>query len=426
MATTGLSSSAEIPETRSETEGLDLVIGLPARGSGVVADGVIGAVRASLEPHGAALRWRLIVAHPAAGEAGRETAREGSSDLIEVPYAEQPSDSLNVAYHGLAGRARATHAIFAEARARNARACVIIDPRAPVSMAGIENLVQPLLRDAVDVVAPMYHRHPYSGAIVHGVVYPLFRAIYGARLRYPIGADIGCSARFLESVLPDPIWDTDAAQIGIDVWMSATAVLGGFRVGQAQLGDRLEERAGLDLPTIVAQVLGFCFSDMERRAALWQRIRGSRELPVFGGTRPVPPAPDVDVAALAESFRLASRELQDVWTQVLPPLAVLQWRRLSAAPLDGFRVDDALWARTIYDFAMGHRLRVITRDHLLRSLTPLYLAWLVSFVRDTANLPPPEAEARIERLCHTFESEKPYLVSQWRWPERFKPVKQRR
>ncbi|MGH9371982.1 MAG: hypothetical protein ACRD15_10680, partial [Vicinamibacterales bacterium] len=80
----------------------------------------------------------------------------------------------------------------------------------------------------------------------------------------------------------------------------------------------------------------------------------------------------------------------------------------------------------VYDFALGHRLRVITRDHLLRSLTPLYLGWLASFVLEVRFAPPDEAHARIERLCLAFEAEKPYLISQWRWPERFRPVKLRR
>jgi hypothetical protein len=69
---------------------------------------------------------------------------------------------------------------------------------------------------------------------------------------------------------------------------------------------------------------------------------------------------------------------------------------------------------------------VIARDHLLRSLVPLYLAWLASFVREVRGAPPEEAERRLEQLCLAFEGEKPYLISQWRWPERFKPLKFRR
>ena len=70
-------------------------------------------------------------------------------------------------------------------------------------------------------------------------------------------------------------------------------------------------------------------------------------------------------------------------------------------------MDDRLWARTIYDFALGHRLRVITRDHRLRSLTPLYLGWLTSFVLAGRALPENAIEARLERTGHTFEDEKP-------------------
>jgi hypothetical protein len=30
-------------------------------------------------------------------------------------------------------------------------------------------------------------------------------------------------------------------------------------------------------------------------------------------------------------------------------------------------------------------------------------------------------EDRLEQLCLQFEAEKPYLISRWRWPDRFNP-----
>lgn len=398
------------------------MIGVPI-GAGDAAMPAVAAVQSALAPITGALRWRLVVASARTGEAD-EPLIATAAEVVHRHYAQQPSDALQVPYHGLAGRGRALQAILEEAHAAQARACVILDPR-HAGTTRVDELIRPLLEDTADVVTPIYTRHPYSGAVVHGLVYPLFRSVYGARLRYPIGSDVGLSRAFIDAVVTDPIWQTDAAQIGIDLWLAATAVSAGFRLGQGYVGERVEERPDLDLGTILAQVVGFCFQDMERRAASWQRVRTSKPVPVVG-QRPATPDPiDIDVATLADTFRLASRELQDVWAEVLPPLAVLQWRRLATTPLDAFRVDDALWARTIYDFAMGHRLRVMARDHLLGSLAPLYLAWLASFVRETRHLPPDEAEAGIERLCLAFEAEKPYLVSQWRWPERFKPVKRR-
>jgi glucosylglycerate synthase len=428
MTTTGSSSSQGTPEgTRAAT---DIVVGLTAHGlAGTDPRAIVHALGASQARHGPSLRWRIVVAEPGSDSGAVERMREvmaADGDLAAVRYALQPSDSLEVPYHGLAGRARAVHAILEDAQAQQARGCVLLDPRSVVPAVALEHLVQPLIADAADYVAPAYSRHPFTGALVHGVIYPTFRALYGVRLHYPLAADFACSRRLIEAMLADPMWQTDSGQLGIDLWMAATAVSSGFRVGEAHLGRRLDERAGLDLGTTVSQVVGFLFTDMERRAAVWQRIRGSRALPQFGTASPSPDSPEVDAAPLADSFRLGTRELQDVWAEVLPPLSLLQWRRLARAPLDAFRVEDALWARTVYDFAMGHRLRVIARDHLLRALTPLYLGWLASFVVEMRRARPPQAEARLERLCLAFEAEKPYLISQWRWPERFRPVKLRR
>jgi hypothetical protein len=414
--------------TEPARAGADVIVGLPTDGRTGAAEAVRELV-ASLTRQASPVRWGIVVAHPASddGTIAALVASAGHDGIVgEVKYGLQPGDALNIPYHGLIGRARALHAILQEAQAREARACVIVDPRSTRAPGGLDRFLEPLRQDTADFVSPAYRRHPFSGALVHGLVYPVFRSLFGVRLRWPIGPDFGCSRQLIESVVDEPIWQTESGQIGIDLSLAAMAVTGGFRVAQAPVERSVEERPSLDLGTTVSQVVGALFTEMERRAATWQRIRGSRPLPLVGESGPVPDPPDVDVSALVESFRLASRELEEVWAEVLPPLAMLQWRRLAGVPLETFRVDPALWARTVYDFAMGHRMRVIARDHLLRSLTPLYLAWLASFILEVRHLAPDEAEGRIERLAVVFETEKPYLVSQWRWPERFKPVKLRR
>ncbi len=272
----------------------------------------------------------------------------------------------------------------------------------------------------------MYDPHPATAGLLRGLLAPVFRALYGVRLTSPLASEFACSRRLIEAVLHDPFWQTDASQRGIDLWLPIAAATGGLQLAEAHIGMRTgDERPAMDVEAIVAQIVGVLFTDMERRVQVWQRVRGSRAVPRIGQPRD-PQAPLVDAAPLIESFRLGYGALQDVWAEVLPPGAILQWRRLAVQPSEGFRVDDALWARTIYDFAMGHRLRVINRDHLLRSLTPMYLAWLASFILQVRHVDATEAEARIEGLSLAFETEKPYLISQWRWPERFRPVKLRR
>jgi hypothetical protein len=408
---------------------VDLVVGLateaPAgREAGRLVQDVAASLRA--EP---GLRWRVVLASTGEADKGLERLRAAIGDAGEVAgvtYGLQPSDALDVPYHGMPGRARALHALLQDAQERGARACVVIDPRGAAPGVRLGHLARPLLDDTADYVAPVYSRHPVTGALVHGLLYPMFRALYGARLRYPLGTDAGCSRRLIDAVVADPIWGSGPGQVGVDLWLSSTAASSGLRVAQASVGPPPEERAGLDLGSTVSQLVGYFFADMEKRVTYWQRVRGSRATAQTGEALPAPAPPAIDVAAVADSFRLGSRELQDVWAEVLPPAAILQWRRLAAAALADFRVDDGLWARTVYDFAVGHRQRVIARDHLLRALTPLYLGWLASFILQVQHAPEPEGNARIEQLCLAFEAEKPYRISQWRWPERFKPVKMRR
>jgi hypothetical protein len=128
----------------------------------------------------------------------------------------------------------------------------------------------------------------------------------------------------------------------------------------------------------------------------------------------------VNVTELVESFRLGYQALRDIWAWILPPKVILYLKRLADTSDRQFRIDDDVWARIVYDFALGYRLRAMPRDHLLGSLTPLYLGWLASYILELGEPTAAGAEQRIDRLADTFEREKPYLISRWRWPDRFR------
>lgn len=398
-----------------------LVVGIPV---GSDADDATGRQVSALAGAAAGENRTVVVARPGAPASAGEGLPQGSG-VIDMRYTVRPQDALDVPYHGLAGRARAIHAIFTEARATGA-ACLIVDTRAVESTGWIDGFARALDEDQADFVGPVYSRHPFSSGLTHGILAPLFAALYGHRLQYPVALHFACSARLIDAVLDDPVWDSGAAQPAIE-WGLASAAAANWRMAEAPIttGTR-EDRPILGLTTTAAQLLGLVFADIERQVRVWQRVRGSKPVVRVGASPEYGPPPAVDAAALADSFRSAYRDLHGVWEEVLPPLSILQWRRLTTVSQDGFRVPDPVWARTIYDFAMGHRLRVIPRPDLLHSLTPLYLGWLASFVLETQGAPAEAIDARLARVRIAFEQEKRYLVSQWRWPERFKPVKLRR
>lgn len=270
-----------------------------------------------------------------------------------------------------------------------------------------------------DLVAPVYTRHKLEGLLNRSILAPLHRALYGQQLHNPMGPDFGLSGRLAQRVLGrDPRSNLLAS-------IASTAASGGFQTCETHLGARAQESTDWpNLSSLLAEVLGPVFLEVEKQASLWQRVRGSTTLPAFGsfGSLSEYGSEDgqtVNVRPMLESFRLGIQNLLDVWGLVLPPTTLLELRKLSRLPADQFRLPDELWVRVVYDFALGHRLRVMNRDHLLRSITPLYLGWIASYALELKNAGPAEIEARIERLGRAYEANKPYLVSRWRWPDRF-------
>jgi hypothetical protein len=390
---------------------------------------VATAVREGLARHFEGLPGQVVLADCGSTDGTVERARDavrGSGDILELPPPRATADLLELPYHGIPAKARALQAILTRARDLRARACVIFDGGVRnVAPQWVDWLVRPVVEHAFDFVSPYYHRHPVEGALTRGLVYPLVRALYGVRLRQPAAVEFACSRRLVDHFLEDDLWERDGAQVGIDLWLATSAAAGDFRVGEAALGIRTHHAHGekaLNLGTTIAQVVGSLFADVERRAERWQRTRGSVPVQQFG-TSPTtgpPPAFSVDVERLIETYRLGYRELRDIWTWVLPPRTLIDLRKLVDGRLADFRLDDGLWARIVYDFALGYRLRVLPREHLLGSLVPLYSGWLASFILRVQDLSPEVADQRVEDLAAAFEAQKPYLIARWRWPERLR------
>ncbi len=281
----------------------------------------------------------------------------------------------------------------------------------------ISALLHPVLEGQFDLVLPSYARHTFDGLINRGVVYPLTRALFGKRANGQLGIDFGFSTRMMSGLLDH---ENGRGQ-GSPIWLLTEAVERNFQVCEAHVGTFLPPvEAADDLSAALARVLGSLFEDMDRHASMWQRVRGSQPVRTFGDAAVQADEPRaIDVRSMVESFQLGFRNLQEVWARVLPPASLIELGRLTRTPLDRFRLPDALWARIVFDFALGHRLRVISRDHLLRAMTPLYLAWVASFVIEVGQAGRVAAQDRLERLCLSYETEKPYLLARWRWPDRF-------
>jgi glucosylglycerate synthase len=299
-----------------------------------------------------------------------------------------------------------------------AKAILILGPGADsLSSIALRSLAGAVATASIDLAVPAYSLPPHAGLINSAILYPLTRSVFASRVRFPLSIDLGLSPRMAE-------WLAGAAQrIAATnqgealVWPVDEAVAAGFAMDEVDVGTRaMPQPSDPDTNSILALITGSLFADIEAKAALWQRPRRAPQVR-RAPTEVTHSDGTADVARMVAAFRLATANLQEIWSLVLPPNSLLMLKRCSVLDAAEFRMPDNLWARIVFDFLIAYRLRTINRGHLLGALIPLYLAWVAGHINITASGTP--AERHIEAVAAAFEADKPYLVARWRWPDRF-------
>ena len=412
MARHELSEAAVAPADRLAP--VDLAVGLLTFNNAETIDGVLAVAAGGLERL-PGVRAALIVADAGSSDDTRERAAASAIPSVVVEHEAPAGERVAVPFHGVPGRGAALRAVFTVAQRLRARALVLLEADAvSATPAWIERLAGPVLEDKADFVTAAYARHRYEGTISRLVLGPLVRALYGRRLHHPFGGQQALSARLVEHLLSHPKWSWTGADVS-DLWITGTAIADGFGVWEAWLGPhRVSSRTrAIDLPAMIAQTVGAAFTVMERHGDLWLEVRGSEPIPAVG--EPIPPGVEpmtVDVELMQEAFRQGARDLTSIWELILAPDTLAE-----VLALDGqgpLRFPDDLWARVVYDFALGHHYSVVHRDHLLRSLTPLYLGRTAAFVLATRRAGVAATQAQLDGVAAAFERQKGYLVEHWR------------
>ncbi len=409
------------PEAEARLSALgsaDLVVGVAAPDRRDDTQTAIDTARAGLRQRFPGMRAVVLHAHPG-GPPAEGSATDGDAPVVDLPCRSAGSSS------GPWPRAAALRLVFEASRRLRARGCGLLGVEvSSLTPDWIGRLLAPVVEQDRDLVAPYYLRHPYSGAVTNGIIYPLLRSLYGRRLRYPLGAELACSARLVDRLLGRDRGGFQPGPQAFELQLLTEAVAGGLQICQAVLGPRTvmagEAQAGLS--GILTEVLSPVFAEMEQSTVLWQKTRSSTPVQLVGTIDPSGIEPvAVDRKRLLDAFRFGQLNLPEVWGLVLPPGTLVELKKMARLPDAEFRMPDRLWARIVYDFSLAYRTRTMSRDHLMGALAPLYLGWFGSVHAEMGDADPVRLEDRLEQLCLQFEAEKPYLISRWRWPDRFNP-----
>jgi hypothetical protein len=283
--------------------------------------------------------------------------------------------------------------------------------------------VNPVLGGELDLMVALYQTSAFEGMVNSSILYPLSRVISGRNIRYPLAPDLAVSADGQSFLLQQRLHNLAEQGHSRILWPTLELGFAGFKSGQVSVGRRSQTPAGsATLADLMTEVVGSLFSEIELKAAAWQRnLAHAWKVPSPSQPSDGPDTAIPDPLPLVESFKVGANNLQEIWRLVLPPQSLLALKRLAQLPASEFQIADTLWVRIVYDFLLAHRSRNVSRIHILGALTPLYLGWVASFVMDMTRHGQEKMEERIETLAAAFEADRGYLVSQWRWPDRFNP-----
>ena len=395
----------------------EIAIGVPTYNNAGTAAVVAEAVRVGVEKHFHGVSVALVNADAGSSDGTPQVLTQAGLPSV-LAHSEAPlRERAEVPFHGVPGRGDALRAILGIARRLTARALVLLEADVTtITDEWPQRLARPIREDGADWVIAAYLRHRYDGTITRLLLSPLLRALYGRRLHQPLGGQQALSSRLIDHLLVHPRWNWTGRDV-TDVWIVGTAIADGFAPWEVPLGPYRVHSAtrSQDLPTMVAQSLGAVFTVMDRHEDLWLEIRGSEPVPGYADAPPpLTEALDVDVERMIEAFRLGLRDLTPIWEHIMTGETLGDVLTLDVPGPARFRFPDDLWARVVYDFALGHHYGVVHREHLLRSLVPLYLGRTAAFIIATRDHNAAATEAHLEAAGAAFERQKPYLVERWR------------
>lgn len=390
-------------------ESADIVVGIPCFNNDSTLSYVIQTIENGLALHYPDRRSVVFVADGGSVDDSRE---EGDG-LERSPWIER----IVSIYRGIPGKGTAVRAIFEAAEMLNAKATLLFDSDLQsITTDWIKSMVDAILDDGVDFIAPYYTRYKYDGTITNNIVYNLTRALYGYRVRQPIGGDFAFSLPLVKKYLPRSEWESDVARFGIDIWLTTTAMVNKARIAQANLGVKIHDvkDPAEALGPMFRQVVSTLLELMEENERTWKKVKGSVAVPLVGPDLHIEPKPfEINVDKLINDFKIGYSNWKEIWQKIITPENFKIIQNLVQKDRSGFSLEIEVWAKILYDLAAAFHHWKGNRQLMVSLMTPLYFARVASFVNRTKDMSNQQAEVIVEKQAEVFEKQKPYLIKRW-------------
>jgi glucosylglycerate synthase len=398
---------------------VDILVGLPTHNNAKTIEPVLQAIQAGILK--CFPRERIVIINADGG------SHDGTPELVtgvsiddvrgaSKVYALRTLHAISTQYARTPEPGTALRTILAAADLLHAKACVLVSPDSTtIEPDWLQRLLRPVYNDNFDLVSPIYRRQKFEGVLMRNLLYPMTRAIYGYRVREPYASEFAISGRLATDFLSKETWNDESGRVGAEICLTITAITGKYRLCQAFLGTKAQPaRSASDVVAAMRRTVGALFFSLDRNFPLWSTTAGSQSVPTFGAQSEVAPEPArVNRKRLREMFATGVAQLQPVFQSILSASTLSELQRIATLEVPEFNYPAEVWAKTVFEFAASYHKSVISRDHIIQALVPLYRGRTLTFLMEHRDGSGEDIERSVESLCGEFERLKPYLLEIW-------------
>jgi hypothetical protein len=398
---------------------VDILVGLRTHNNAKTIEPVIRAIQAGILK--CFPRERAVIINADGGSQDRTPELIVGASIDDVwsvskVYALRTLHSISTRYASSPEPGTALRTILAAADLLRAKACVVISPDSTtIEPDWLQRLVRPVYNDNFDLVSPIYRRQKFEGVLMRNLLYPMTRAIYGYKIREPYASEFAISGRLATDFLTKETWNDERRRIGAEICLTIAAITGDYRVCQSLLGPKAQpDRSASDLVAAMRRTVGALFTSLDSNFPLWSTIAGSQPVPTLGAESEVMLEPvRVNRKRLREMFATGVAQLEPVFRSILSASTLSELQRIATLDVSEFNYPADLWAKTVFEFAASYHKSVISRDHIVQALVPLYRGRALTFLLENRDGLGEDIERNLESLCGDFERLKPYLLEVW-------------
>jgi glycosyltransferase involved in cell wall biosynthesis len=388
---------------------VDVLVGIPAYNNEETIGHVISQVAKGLKKYYGDLRTAIFVADGGSVDDTRENIFEG-----EIPEDIETYVSI---YRGLPGKGTSFRAVFECAERLSPKAILVFDSDLrSITPEWVHWMADPIVSGKAEFCSPYYRRHPFDGTITNLIVYPLTVAVFGKDIRQPIGGDFSFNLSLAEYLSSQPVWITDVAKFGIDIWMTLTAVNENFKILQIDLGNKIHnpKDPASDLNLMFFQVLSTLFYIMGDYKGKWLNSYHYSKPDIISYNSPPQGLGNVNV--LLEKMKIEFEEgfnhFRPMYKHVLEPETFRELLRvvIYLRERGEFILEADLWAKILYDFFYIFYVWERNRRRLVDIITPLYFGRTGTYCSKVMGKSWEETEEIIQKEVDVFKKNRNYLI----------------